>query len=69
MNLAELPIDHKLRNTPLGQINAFYRQAGTKTYFEVFPSFNIAKKTFNQLGEVWTNNQEWIADEKTNNIL
>lgn len=59
MNLTDLPQDHKLRTSPLAEISAVYRQIGTKTWFEVLPSFGIAKKCFNDLGVTWTNGHEW----------
>jgi len=59
MYLAELPEDHPNRNVPLIEIGAHYRIVGTKTWFEVTPSFGIAKVTYNQLGAAWTHRHEW----------
>lgn len=55
--LSTLPHDHALRNTPLISINAFYRTDAEKIGREIFPNFGIAKKTYNQLGKVWTDNE------------
>lgn len=59
MNLSDLHHYHELRLAPLAEIGAVYRQIGTKTWFEVLPSFGIAKKCFNNLGETWLNGHEW----------
>jgi hypothetical protein len=59
--LNSLPTDHVLRNTPLIELNAKYKSKGFITYAEITPAFGIAKKTFNQLGDVWTDGTEWIA--------
>lgn len=60
-DLKALPYDHAARNSPLAVIGAEYRFEGTKTWFDVKPSFGIAKNTFNQLGPAWTNKHEWRA--------
>lgn len=59
-NLKQLDYYHILRNTPLIEIGAKYRQAGSLTWFPVRPAFGIATKTYNQLGETWLID-EWIA--------
>jgi hypothetical protein len=58
MYLNELAYDHKLRNTPLIEINAWYSNAGG-VWREVFPNFGIAKCTYNDLTSVWTHNHLW----------
>ena len=58
--LKQLDYYDPLRNTPLVDIGAKYRQAGSITWFPVRPAFGIATKTFNQLGETWLVD-EWIA--------
>lgn len=64
INLKELPVDHKLRNTPLGQIHAEYQLIQSVMWNEVRPSFYIARVTFNQLSEVWTKWDQWrVSDE------
>lgn len=63
MNLARLPVSHILRNTPLVDIGARYRQEGTKVWRKVLPSFGIALATYNTLGTVWTRNAEWECDD------
>jgi hypothetical protein len=61
LDLKALPPDHPLRNTPLAEIGAQYRPKGSPGWREVLPSFGIAKKTFNQLSNVWTDNDDWKA--------
>lgn len=61
VRLNDLPLEDPNRNTPLLQIGAFYKDVSVKTWREVFPNFGIAKKTYNQLGEVWTNHTDWKA--------
>jgi hypothetical protein len=61
MILADLPYDHPLRNTKLIDIGAEYLRKGSKVWTKVTPSFGIAKVTYNQLGEVWTNYDIWRA--------
>lgn len=69
--LADLPYDHPLRNTPLIEIGAFYLIRDAKVWREVFPAFGIAKKTFNELGEVWVTWDRWKATKipNGNNVL
>jgi hypothetical protein len=61
VDLKTLDIDHPLRNKPLVEIGAFYKPIGAIAWREVYPSFNIASKTFNQLAPCWTNHDEWKA--------
>jgi hypothetical protein len=52
--LEELPPDHILRNSALAAIEASYAyRENAAGWRKVAPSFGIAKKTFNQLGDVW----------------
>ena len=60
-DIDQLPYDHPLRNKPLIEIGAFYRNRDVKMWREVFPAFGIAKKTFNELGDVWTKWDVWKA--------
>ena len=55
-DIKSLPVEHPIRNTPLGKIEAEYR-VGT-AWRKCLPSFGIAKVTYNQLGEVWAQH-EW----------
>lgn len=62
--LRNLPEDHPLRNQPLQ--GAFYHSTNGKISREVFASYGIAKNTYNQLSDAWTNGDEFyfeIADE------
>ena len=57
-----LPPTHELRNKPLHEIGAHY-QLSTKgqMWHEVKPTFGIANKTFNELGDVWKRHHVWKA--------
>jgi hypothetical protein len=60
--LGDLPVDHRLRNTPLHQIGAEYQWVDTKKpqdWHRVTRSFKIAKNTFNELGTTWTLSYRW----------
>ena len=49
--LHELPIDHELRTKPL--VGAFYHNKNGKVSREVFSTYGIAKKCYNDLGSAW----------------
>lgn len=51
--LHELPADHPLRNTPLGELRADYRNLLTKEWRPI-STWKIKANTYNQLGDVWT---------------
>lgn len=53
--------DHPIRNIPLINIKAHYKSTKATIWREVFPNFGIASKSYNDLTEVWTKDQEWIA--------
>lgn len=62
--LKSLAPEHELRNCPLE--GAFYHATNGKFSREVFSSYGIANKTYNDLGPAWTDNEEFyfeIADE------
>ena len=65
--LNNLPIEHKLRNTPLGEIDAKYRwkkaseNAQWRTVKVGAPK--LVNFTFNQLGEAWTESDWWMTDD------
>jgi len=62
--LKQLPPEHELRNQPLK--GSFYHATDGKFSREVFSSYGIANKTYNDLGPAWTDNEEFyfvIADE------
>lgn len=61
IELHTLDTDHPLRNTPLIQIGGQYKHMGDKVFREIFPNFAIAKVSYNQLAEVWTNNSVFIC--------
>lgn len=56
--LHQLPVCHNLRCMPLGCIDAEVRNVGSKTWRSL-ASWKIAKASFNQLGPVWTANNEF----------
>ena len=62
ISLSDLPPEHKLRNTPLADIKAKYKHTSERTYREVLPSFGIAKRTYNELGVVWTKDTDFITE-------
>jgi hypothetical protein len=54
--LDALPIDHRLRNLPLCEIQAQYQWRGTKQpddWYLVKRSFRVAMNTYNDLGAGW----------------
>jgi hypothetical protein len=62
--LKPLPPEHELRNKPLK--GSFYHATNGKFSREVFSSYGIANKTYNDLGPAWTDNEEFyfeIVDE------
>lgn len=65
--LNNLPIEHELRNTPLGQINAKYRwkKASDMVQWRTVQvgSPKLVNFTFNQLGSAWTESDWWIVDD------
>ena len=58
INLKELPPDHPLRNTPLGQLEAECRNI-LSTRWRSVKTWKIAKVTFNELGSVWLECDDW----------
>ena len=62
--LKPLPPEHELRNKPLK--GSFYHATNGKFSREVFSSYGIANKTYNDLGPAWTDGEEFYferADE------
>jgi hypothetical protein len=65
--LNNLPVEHELRNTPLGEIKAKYKwkkaseKAAPRTVEVGAPK--LVKFTFNQLGEAWTSSDWWFIDD------
>jgi hypothetical protein len=54
--LNDLPLEHPLRNTPLHSLNTVYRWKHSQAWLPIGEKFGIAKKTFNELSVVWTDN-------------
>lgn len=62
VDLGALPVEHPLRNRPLVDIGAWYQLTPKGAmWHEVKPAFGIARRTYNELGEVWTNHHVWKA--------
>ena len=62
IHLNELPVEHPYRNTKLRDLDVYYRGPSSKAWQQVLPSYNISKVTYNELGDVWKENQEWVID-------
>lgn len=58
--LHELPADHPLRNTPLGEIGAEVRNLQS-TLWRDLKTWYIGRCTYNQLGDSWTSTNEFRA--------
>lgn len=55
-----LPEEHQLRNTPLGEIGAEYRNVRSNNWLKVEPGRALGLRTFNTLeGGDWTNFCKW----------
>ena len=63
LTLSELPSDHPLRNTPLGQIQAECRNIHQKRWTPVREWKHIKNATYNQLGASWIELYEWRVNE------
>lgn len=61
--LAKLPQDHPLRNTPLLKIGAGFKTHGKPNFVWIRKSWAIAKNTYNELGDVWTRNSTWVGGD------
>ncbi len=58
MTLDQLPKEHNDRNTLLSGF--YYKWKLGKVWLEIKPTFAIAKKTYNELGAAWTDNDVFI---------
>ena len=56
--LKPLPPEHELRNKPLK--GSFYHATNGKFSREVFSSYGIANKTYNDLGPAWPDGEEFL---------
>jgi len=56
-----LPKEHPDRNRPLS--GCFYRSRTGKVWHEIKPTFGIADNTFNELGTVWTDFDDFSWDK------
>lgn len=63
INLSKLPPEHPLRNTPLHQIGAEYRNLKKRDFVSV-GTIKIHIATYNQLSGPWIECNEWrcLAD-------
>jgi hypothetical protein len=64
--LANLPTDHALRNTPLGELDARYRWKGStgawRTVKQGAPK--LMNCTYNELGTSWTLFDDWSVEDE-----
>lgn len=58
INPITLPEDHELRNKPLKEIGAWCKNKQSGPWRDV-RDWNIGKSTFNELGAVWLDCNEW----------
>ena len=61
IELAELPVEHLLRNIPL--LGMYYYSLDSKVKNKIRPAYTIAKKTYNDLGPTWTNTERFVYVE------
>jgi len=61
--LNDLPPEHQLRNTPLHSLSTVYRWKHSQVWLPIGEKFGIAKKTFNELSGVWTDNDYFGVNE------
>jgi hypothetical protein len=59
LNLATLPVEHLLRNLPLGEIAAEQCLKFDHKWRKLGPSLAIRSATYNQLGPAWTDTADW----------
>lgn len=57
-----VPKDHFSRTTPLGKLSAEYKIGSS--WRNVLPTFGIAKSTWNDLGDVWTQHEWRITSDE-----
>ena len=64
--LNKLPEEHPLRNIALGEIEAEYRwkHASSNVQWRTVKvgAPKLVDKTYNQLGEAWTNSDWWVTN-------
>jgi len=58
INPADLPPNHELRNKPLREVGAFVRDRRFGRWLDT-RDMRIGKSTFNELGKVWIDCNEW----------
>jgi hypothetical protein len=61
--LKDLPTTDERRNKPLAELGVWYKTPVEKKGRAVFSSFGIAKKTYNELAPVWTDNEIFYIPE------
>jgi hypothetical protein len=62
IDLKELPEEHPLRNTPLGEIRAEIRHI-LQTRWRSVVTWKISKNTFNELGSHWLVYNQWRVNQ------
>lgn len=68
IKLETLAHNHPMRNLPLNSIDASYKSRFSTVFAVVTPSYGISRKTYNELGIVWTKDTEWIAIETQDSL-
>lgn len=63
-SLDTLPPNHPDRNRPLA--GCWYKYKTAKLWSEITPTFKIARVTYNDLGNAWTQYDifSWVPEEK-----
>lgn len=62
IDLKQLPAEHPLRNTPLGEIQAEIRNI-LQTRWRPVAAWKIARVTFNELDPVWLECDDWRVNQ------
>lgn len=63
-DLATLPVDHTLRNTPIRDIRPLYRIRGDTLRPKECAHWKIGKASYNELAEFWGRCGEFLVEEK-----
>ena len=66
IKLNDLPSDHPLRNTRISELNPKLQWEQGGPLKPVFPTFKVAKLTFNDLGPAWTESTYWWVEGSSN---
>lgn len=64
VDLRDLPVEHPLRNRPIGEVNPLYRVRGDTLKPKPCSHWKIGRSTYNQLAEFWTQLGEFLIPEE-----